>query len=664
MMQSGKQQETTTISFLELFRLFFVIFSVYLLRNAFYRWDGFSFHASFSEFIPAVALVSILWTITSFVTTILVWILFRSFESLSDRIGLRIRTEHILLYGVFSILSGALVWKIKRLIWTDIQTSDQLKLIVLICVILVSTYLVWVLRDKAGHWFKIVQNRITPLIWLFGFIIVVSVPIVGYYTLFNKSQKPIPEKLLQSSVLNPDKKRPNILLVTFDTLSARDMSLYGYQRETTPFISKWAKNATVFTTAEAGSNHTPPTTAGLMTGKRAWTHQLFQQAGTPVRSDIESLPGELKKNGYFNLAFVVNPWASPIKLKVINSFDISPLVTEFYRPDSIITFHAYQYGIVEMLLHRAFGETIKLYDWIMDSRLLGKLQPIISPKQRMMNPKYTKTAVPPEIAFNRFLEIFDELPEPFFAWIHVFPPHDLYLPPEPYRGMFGPYLPPERYKRFTSDVNSDDMYDLRILYDEFIRYCDRQFEEFIIQLEKRDKKKNTAVILSADHGESFQHDFYGHRGPELYEQLTHIPLVIKNADQSDGKVIHDIVEQIDIPATILELAHIPVPVWMEGRSLVPLMRGEELPPRPAFSMYFRHNRSRGHQITKGTIAIWEGDYKLIHYLEEDKSLLFNLKQDPEEIDNLVEKKPEIGKHLLDLINTNLKNANERIRSNN
>jgi arylsulfatase A-like enzyme len=667
-MKSDQKQKTTTrVSFLQLFRLFFVLFSLYLLREVFNRWDGFSFYAPFSEYIPAVALVSILWTITAVLTSILAWILFRLIENLSDQTALKIRTEHILLFGAVSVLYGTVVWKIKRLIWTDVQTSEQLKLIVLICVILVSTYTAWILRNKAKHYFDIVQEHISPLVWLFGIFVMVSVPLVSFEAWVKEAERPIPEKFTKSI---SDKKRPNIILITFDTLTARDMSLYGYQRETTPFISKWAKSATVFATVEASNNHTSPTTASLMTGKRVWTHQLFQQAGSPVKGDTESLPGVLKKNGYFNVAFVVNPWASPQKLKVLNSFDISPLATEFFRSTGIITLDGYQPGVIDILFYKALGDKIRMHDWITEGKLLGRLQQFISPRHILMNPEYTKTAVPPEIVFNKFLKIYDDLPEPFFAWIHVYPPHTYYLPPKPYRGMFGPYLPPERYKTFVFDTSlndSDDsqnMHDLRMLYDEFIKYCDSQFEEFIVQLEKRNKMKDPIVVLSADHGESFQHNYYGHRGPYLYEQLTHLPLVIKEPNQSDGKVIQGVVEQIDIPATILDFAHIPAPLWMEGRSLMPLMRGEELSSRPVFSMYFEQNPSRGHQITKGLVAVWEGDYKLIHSLENGSSLLFNLKNDPEELKNVIDSNPETGEHLLDLIKTNLNKANERIRSDN
>lgn len=660
MNSTGKQVENARVSFLQLFRLVFVLFSLYLLQDAFYVWDGFKFYASFSDFMPAVALVSILWTITAFVITTAAWTLIRLFEMVFKHAGLKIRTEHILFLLPVVILIGVAVWKIKRFIWTDVQTGNQLKLVVFLCVVLASSYLVWLFRNKTEHWFNVIQERITPLVWLFGIIVMLSVPLAGYYTFGKVSHKQVPQEFAQSSLTQPVKKRPNILLVSFDALTARDMSVYNYNRETTPFISEWAKNATLFTKAEASGNHTSPTTASMMTGKRLWSHRLFQQGGFPVNSDIESLPRELKKYGYFNVAFVVNPWASTAKLGILDSFDISPLSIDFNRTDNIVTFDGDLPGVFDNLLYRAFGDKIKKHEWITENRLLGALKPIIAPHSIIINPEFTETAFPPEKAFNRLLEIYDELPEPFFAWVHVLPPHAYCLPPEPYRGMFGPYMPPERFTGDILDNQPNNMHDNRILYDEFIRYCDRQLEEFVKQLENKYKYNDTIIILTSDHGESFQHDTYGHGYQHLYEQHTHIPLIIKEHNQENGKMIQDLVEQIDIPATILDLADIPAPEWLEGRSLVPLMQGKELPHQPAFSMFLRLNRSRGYPITKGTIAVWEGDYKMIHFLEEGKTFLFNLRQDPGEMENLVEREPETGNRLLDLIKTNLEKANERI----
>lgn len=202
--------------------------------------------------------------------------------------------------------------------------------------------------------------------------------------------------------------------------------------------------------------------------------------------------------------------------------------------------------------------------------------------------------------------------------------------------------------------------ELKARYDEFIRYCDNQFQNLMVQLSKRQLLKNTIIILSADHGESFEHGAIQHSGLHLYEQVTHIPLIIKEPNQANGRIINDVVEQIDVPSTILDLANIPVPDWMEGHSLVPLMRGETIPVKPAFSMSLETNVSGRHKISKGTIAVWEGDYKLIRYLDYDKTFLFNLARDPHELNNLMDKEPERKKHLLSLILENFDKANKRI----
>jgi arylsulfatase A-like enzyme len=471
---------------------------------------------------------------------------------------------------------------------------------------------------------------------------------VVYHTWGKQTDNVVSQKINQASIA--DKTRPNIILVTFDALTARDMSVYGYHRPTTPFISEWAKSASLFTRAEAESDMTTPTTASLMTGKRVWTHQTYHGQGSkPDRSNIENIALLLKNNGYYNMAFVVNPVASVKMLGISNSFAIAPLAVEFVSSVSWAnSFQGWKFGgIIDVLLYRLFGDKIRLHDWI------EKGDFVLYTVLRVLNVipgNFSKTTVPPEKAFNRFLEEIDHnSEEPFFAWIHLDPPHAPYLPPEPYRGMF------------KSSIEKSISQN-RALYNEFIRYCDKQFEDFIAQLSKRNKLEDTVIILSSDHGESFEHDYKGHAGSHLYEQVTHIPLIIKEHSQTEGRIINDLIEQIDIPPTILELANIPIPSWMEGRSLVPLMRGKRLSSRPVFSMALQKNPSRGHQITKGTIAVWEGDYKLIHYLEEKKSLLFNLKQDPGELNNLFDKEPEAGQRLLTLIQDNLKKANERISS--
>lgn len=651
-------------SYWQIVRLIFVIFSLYLLGDAFYRWDGFRYYAALSDFVPSVALITILWSIVAAFFAAIIWIALGAIVWGCHRIGWKVRIDHCLFFvlGLLVVL-GVAVWIVKRYLVGGIWMYAAGYAAVLFGLAFLS-FISWLFRNKTERLMCLIQERISPLVWLFTIVVIVSVPVVGYQAFWKKTEtlkhekNPLPHKT--------ENDRPNIILITFDALTARNMSVYGYERPTTPFITKWANEASLFTKLEAESNVTTPTTASLMTGKRLWTHQTYHLDGSPPkRVAAENLPLVLQNYGYHTMAFIVNPYASVKTLGLENNFDIAPFPTQFQGPISLL-------GQVDKYLYQLFGDKIKLHDWIIQRDFI--------PYRLLMAlfGDHFTTSCPPENAFNKLLWAIDERSqEPFFSWIHLYPPHDPYLPPKPFSGMFDTSSELRSFKSQTDIKNmalryKDTFQDfplevqpvintLKNRYDEFIRYCDKHFEDFVEQIQERDKLKNTIIILSSDHGESFEHGAIQHSGLHLYEQVTNIPLIIKEPHQENGRIIYDVVEQIDIPATILDLAHIPVPVWMEGRSLVPLMRGEAVPARPAFSMSLENNISGGHEITHGTIAVWEGDHKLIHYLDNNKSLLFNLDLDPNELNNLWDKEPEKGQHLLKLIRENLERANKNLR---
>lgn len=594
------------------------------------------------------------------------WVSFRLVTGVFHLAEIRLSLDQLILLFCFFSLSGAFVWIAKRQLWPEAQTSLQTKLAVFICVAAITGLITWHQRNNASRLTGFIEDRIKPLVWIFGIFFILSVTVISYHAWNKDNNETV--SLNKAADASIKFRKPNIILVTFDALATRNMSVYGYSRDTTPFITEWAKNATIFSRTEAASNFTSPAAASLMTGKRLWTHQTYHIEGTkPLRSDKESLPQVLKESGYFNIALVVNPFASVNILGMSNSFDIAPKMTEFGNSASLF---GWKYGVIDKLLYRAFGENIKVHNWILkNSFIFGRVINLFSRN-------IYETTVPPQKVFERFWKIADNnMEKPFFAWLHLFPPHDPYLPPEPFKGMFRESSEMRSYKEQEHLIEESYQYLfkrqgypkdmdpavklMRDYYDEYILYVDDQFKRFIQDLEHKNYN-NTIVILTADHGESFEHGYFTHGGPYLYEQVTHIPLMIKLPGQEHGKVIDDLIEQTDIAPTILNLANISVPSWMDGRSLQPLMKGKKLPDRPVYSMNFQDNRSLGHPISKGSIAVWDGDYKLIHYLDRDESILFNLKKDPGELLNIIRDEPDAGRRLKQILMNELKQANERI----
>jgi arylsulfatase A-like enzyme len=124
--------------------------------------------------------------------------------------------------------------------------------------------------------------------------------------------------------------------------------------------------------------------------------------------------------------------------------------------------------------------------------------------------------------------------------------HDPYLPPEPFKGYFNssPDLSTWKSQNRGHKIRQINIYKDR--YDEFVMYVDSRFKAFINEFAKRKAFNNTVIILSADHGESFEHNYKGHGSIHLFEQVTHIPLIIKEPGRTSGRIIDDLVEQIDI----------------------------------------------------------------------------------------------------------------------
>lgn len=672
---------TVTKSFNIILRIFFIVYAFIFSHNAFYGWDGYSYYMSFWEFLPDLSLAFVLWTIPSLILAVSFWIVIYGLFRIIPKSLKAVRLESLMAFFVFIVLP----FFIKRVFYNHVSVSGYIGLsegvFLVACALLVAA-LVYFGNRYSDSLLNGLNSRLTPVVWLLAVLLIVAIPFS--LVSLTKEEPPAAEYLAGSDTRT---ERPNVILITLDALTALNMQVYGYNRATTPFISEWARDAIVFKNVQSLSNWTTPSLMSLMTGQRLWTHRVWYRAiHFPVKNYPNNLPRILRDEEYNNYSFAQNIYAHPDTLGIGRSFITKDRARTFERPlpepggilARISSFYSKYYidkPIVKVFIEKFHPSMYDISSSIVRIKNLKKSFKAArsqnsGPSQAVGNAPGSiveiPTQHPPAIVFNRFLDYVsseDNKKEPFkapyFVWLHIYPPHDPYHPPRPYLGTYGD--DGINTKALQKEYGPDEQAYVDISrnrYDEYILYCDNEFRSFWQRLVKTVDLSDTIVIFSADHGQSFSHNYQGHDGPHLYQPFINIPLIVRMPGAKEGKVIDLPVEQTDIAPTILELAGIPAPEWMEGRSLLPLLEGGSLESRPVYSMQLIQNPVRdNHPITKGTIAVRDGDYKLIYYLDDDRSLLFNIRSDPGETLDLYKEDPETAQRLKKLIDDNLSRVN-------
>ena len=216
------------------------------------------------------------------------------------------------------------------------------------------------------------------------------------------------------------------------------------------------------------------------------------------------------------------------------------------------------------------------------------------------------------------LKWFEAVREPFFAFVHYYDPHD-------------PYTPPQAFA---------DAYPTN-LYDGEIAYTDSMLGNLLEALKANDLYDNTLIVLVSDHGEGLkEHNEAGH-GILIYGSTMKVALMVKlpkgfrmGGDLEPPAEIDYPVQLIDVFPTVLELADVEPDHNVDGVSLVPVLRGDRIDPRMLYFeslypyFYFKWSSLRG---------VRHNNWKYILAPEEE---LYNLTQDPGEINNLASSQTE------------------------
>ena len=209
---------------------------------------------------------------------------------------------------------------------------------------------------------------------------------------------------------------------------------------------------------------------------------------------------------------------------------------------------------------------------------------------------------------------------PFFLWVHYFDPHQPLDPPPPY----------------------DQLYANR-LYDGEIAYADECLGTLLDELRRLDVYDRTIVVFASDHGEG--HGDHGEQTHSmlLYDTTIRVPLVIRVPGGVAGQVVEDRVGLVDITPTILDLLDVSPPGDLDGRSLVPFLRGGD--PTPSAASRELYVETLSPRLVNGwgeLRGILTGDYKYVHGPRPE---LFNLTTDGRELKNLIDDEPEVAADL-------------------
>jgi arylsulfatase A-like enzyme len=181
-----------------------------------------------------------------------------------------------------------------------------------------------------------------------------------------------------------------------------------------------------------------------------------------------------------------------------------------------------------------------------------------------------------------------------------------------------------------------------------VTYMDRSIGRLMAAMEKFGVMDDTLIVLASDHGESFEHDYYFDHIDVVYEHLIHMPLIMRYPPLIPGGMKQSaLVESIDIFPTILDVLNIEQTAPVSGKSLLPLILGEETENR---SSVFA-GTVKGRDLEKSGLRTIRTDrWKMIVDLKSGRTELFSLADDPEELRNVYEEEKEVAGALMkDLI---------------
>ena len=324
---------------------------------------------------------------------------------------------------------------------------------------------------------------------------------------------------------------PNILIIGSDGLNASNLSVYGYERETTPVLSELAKTSLVAENNFTNSSHTTGSITSILTGKPATetrvTHTINLLNGIDA---YQHLPGILRNKGYHTVEVGVPNQVDAYKINMLDGFNIVN-----YRSirESKLARSARELGL-SINTYFASGLVDRISDRFLHIFLIKK----------MVNP-YTIVTQPvgvqhDQVRLGQLVNLIRNTERPLFLHSHMMGTHG---------SLFSPVK-----QKFSIGKTQDEKW-MTDFYDDSILTFDYYIGEILKALEQTGKIDNTILVVYSDH-------------PMGYDVRSRVPLLIHFPNNQYAGQINANTQNLDIAPTVLDYLGIQKPLWMGGQSLL------------------------------------------------------------------------------------------------
>ncbi|MFD1646954.1 sulfatase [Haloarchaeobius litoreus] len=338
----------------------------------------------------------------------------------------------------------------------------------------------------------------------------------------------------------------NVLFVVMDTVRKDHLSVYGYDRPTTPGLEAFASEAAVYEGAVAQAPWTLPVHASLFTGLYPSQHGASQE--NPYLEGATTL-AETLSDTHRTACYSSNAWITPYT-HLTDGFDDQDNFFEV-MPGEFLS-----------------GPIARAWKAMNDSPTLRRVADWMVSVGNTIH-EYTASG---EGADSKTPQVVDRTQEfvaeaeadgeNWFQFINLMDAHLPYHPPEEYRAEFAPGVDStavcqnsKEYNSGARDIDADEWADIQGLYDAEIRHIDAELTRLFDWLQADGLWEDTLVVVCADHGELFgEHGLYGHEFC-IYDPLVNVPCMVKHPDLDPGRYDRQF-ELLDLYHTVLDHADV------------------------------------------------------------------------------------------------------------